>query len=180
MKDISAKCAITLLKYPDVVPQDKGFYQAGQACKDQGNTNLAFMLLNRYVDLAEAIDSQDASFLDNADYHDTDAVPLQAALPQTQYLRDESTREDVRTWVLSVVTDSNIEQRFPPREQARNSLYEGLFSTERPACIVTGFPIHPADMLEVNNSVANKRDWNAYVNKSKLCPWTGEEQQPLF
>jgi intraflagellar transport protein 172 len=84
LKDITAKCAITLLKYPDVVPQDKGFYQAGQACKDQGNTNFAFMLLNRYVDLAEAIDSQDASFLDNGDYHDTDAVPLQASLPQTQ------------------------------------------------------------------------------------------------
>lgn len=180
LKDITAKCAITILKYPDIVPQDKGFYQAGIACRDQGNANIAFMLLNRYVDLAEAIDAQDSSFLDNADYHDTDAIPLTAALPQTQYLRDEHTREDVRTWVLSVVTDSAIEQRFPPREQARNSLYEGLFSSERQPCIVTGFPVHPADLLEVNNSIANRRDWNAFVSKSKLCPWTGQEQQPMY
>ena len=34
-------------------------------------------------------------------------------------------REEIRTWVLSVVTDNTIEQRFPPREQSRNSLYEG-------------------------------------------------------
>ena len=50
LKDITARCAVTLLKYPDTVPQDKAFYQAGVMCKEQGNTNLAFMLLNRYAD----------------------------------------------------------------------------------------------------------------------------------
>eukprot|EP00605_Chrysophyceae_sp_TOSAG23-4_P002142 GSChrysophyteH1.ASY1.ANO1.2369.1 assembled CDS len=155
LKDIAAKCSVTLLKYPDIIPQDKAFYQA-------------------------AIDSQDASFLDNADYHDTDAVPLQGPLPKDHYLRSEDAREEVRTWVLSVVTDSNIEQRFPPREQSRNSLYEGLFTSNRPTCIVSGFPVHPADMLEVNNSLANRRDWNAYVGKSRVCPWTGAAQNPLY
>jgi intraflagellar transport protein 172 len=158
LKDIAAKCSITLLKYPNVVPQDKAFYQAGMTCKEQGNTNLAFMLLNRYVDLTEAIDSGDASLLDNTEFHDTDAIPLNCPLPTTQYVRDEDSREDVRTWVLSVVTDSTVEQRFPARETSRNSLYEGLFNSERPTCIVTGFPVHPADILEVNNSTANRRE----------------------
>lgn len=49
LKDVAAKCAVTLLKYPAVIPQDKAFYQAGTVCKEQGNTNLAFMLLNRFV-----------------------------------------------------------------------------------------------------------------------------------
>jgi intraflagellar transport protein 172 len=180
LKDIAAKCSITLLKYPDVIPQDKAFYQAGITCRDQGNINLAFMLLNRYVDITEAIDSQDASFLDNADYHDTDAVPLQGPLPEKHYLVSEDSREEVRTWVLSVVTDSNIEQKFPPREQSRNSLYEGMFNSNRPTCIVTGFPVHPADILEVNNSCANRRDWNAFVGKARTCPWTGAAQNPLY
>ena len=74
-------------------------------------------LHNRYVDLTEAIDAQDASFLDHGDFHDTDAVPLQGPLPASHYVLSEDSREEVRTWVLSVVTDSNIEQRFPPREQ---------------------------------------------------------------
>ena len=47
LKDLTARCAVTLLKYPDALPQDKAFYQAGTMCKEQGNTNLAFMLLNR-------------------------------------------------------------------------------------------------------------------------------------
>lgn len=49
LHDIAAKCAITMLKYPFIVPQDKGFYQAGVSCRDVKNFNLAFMLLNRYA-----------------------------------------------------------------------------------------------------------------------------------
>ncbi len=149
------------------------------------------MLLNRYVDIAEAIESQDASLIDNTEYHDTgtypapialllnslnalktiltsryhyhlsitlvisyillDAIPLDANLPTSQYIRRDADREDVKTYVLSVVTDSNIEQRFPDKSQSRGSLYEGLFNSERPTCIVTGFPVHPADLMEVNN-----------------------------
>lgn len=47
LKDVAVKCAVTLLKYPYVVPQDKAFHQAGTLAKEIGNTNLAFMLLNR-------------------------------------------------------------------------------------------------------------------------------------
>jgi intraflagellar transport protein 172 len=86
----------------------------------------------------------------------------------------------VRTWVLSVVTDSHVEQRLPPRESSRNTLYEGLYGSDRPTCIVTGYQIHPADMLEVNNSQANRKDWNAYVVKTRACPWTGQAQNPLY
>ena len=52
--------------------------------------------------------------------------------------RLQDDREEVRTWVLSVVTDNSVEQRLPPREQSRNTLYEGLYSSDRPTCIVTG------------------------------------------
>lgn len=83
------------------------------------------MYVYRYVDLTEAIDSNDPSFMDNSEFQDTDAVPLNGPLPSTQYLKDEDNREEVRTWVLSVVTDSKIEQRFPTREQSRGTLYEG-------------------------------------------------------
>lgn len=89
-------------------------------------------------------------------------------------------REEVRTWVLSVVTDSAVEQRLPSRDSVRNTLYEGLFASNKASCIVTGYPIHPADMLEVNNSTANRRDWNALVGKTRLCPWTGQPQNPLY
>lgn len=183
LKEICAKCAITLLKYPELIPVDKAFYQAGMMAKELGNINMAFMLLNRYVDITEAIDSGgDTNMLDNTEYHDTDAIPLihNGSLPSNHYIRDEDKREEVRTWVLSVVTDSNIEQRFTAREHSRGSLYEALYMSERPTCIVTGYPVHPADMLEINHSTANRREWNALVAKTRVDPWTGQQQMPLY
>jgi intraflagellar transport protein 172 len=49
LKEIAAKCAITMLKYPEFIPADKAYYQAGNLCRELGGsyTNLAFMLLNR-------------------------------------------------------------------------------------------------------------------------------------
>ncbi len=49
LKEVAAKCSVTLLKYPEYVPQDKAFYQAGMCCRDNGNVNLSFLLLNRFV-----------------------------------------------------------------------------------------------------------------------------------
>lgn len=182
LKDIYTKCAITLLKYPNLIPQDKAFYQAGNASREQGNNNLAFMLLNRYVDIAEAIDSgeTDSSNIDSTDYQVTDAIPLDGPIPIVHYIEEEEDREDIRTWVLSVVTDSKIEQKFPSRDQSRGTLYEGLYATDRATCIVTGYPIYPADLLEINHSTANRKDWNTYVSKTKTCPWTGQAQTPLY
>jgi hypothetical protein len=82
--------------------------------------------------------------------------------------------------VLSIVTDSNVEQRFPGREASKNTLYDGLYNSDKNTCIVTGYPIYPADMLEVNNSTANRRDWNLLVSKTRVCPWTGQPQNPLY
>ena len=50
---------------------------------------LYFYFAHRYVDLTEAIDTGDASFMDNTDYQDTDAIPLNAPLPTTHYLTSE-------------------------------------------------------------------------------------------
>jgi intraflagellar transport protein 172 len=91
LKDLTAKCAITLVKYPQYIPQDKAFYLAGNLAREQGNNNLAFLLLNRYVDLAEAIDAADPSYVDNSQFEDADAVPLNGPLPANHYLQDEVT-----------------------------------------------------------------------------------------
>lgn len=47
LKEIALKCAVTCMKYPDVIPLDKAFYQSGNAAKALGNNNFAFMLLNK-------------------------------------------------------------------------------------------------------------------------------------
>ncbi|CAN0545810.1 unnamed protein product, partial [Ectocarpus sp. 8 AP-2014] len=82
--------------------------QAGSLCKDLGNENLAFVLLNRYVDLTEAIDEGNASLLDNSDFAEATNVPL--------HIPVESEREEVRDWVLSVCMDAKIDQALPPEK----------------------------------------------------------------
>ena len=178
--ELAAKCAITLLRYSGIVPTDKAFYNAGMLAKQQGQMNLAFMLLNRYVDLIEAIEEGDASNIDNADFADATNVPFETRLPTFFYLPEHEDREEVRDWVLSICMDNDIEQKLPRQGEAEGTIYAGLYASDKPTCIVTGYAVNSRDLLEINNSVANKRDWNALVSKSRTCPWTGQEAVPLW
>jgi len=92
LMELRAKVAVTLLRYNSLIPNDKLFYQAGMACKAAGQPNLAFVLLNRYVDLTEAIEEGDASMLENSDFSAATAVPFTDILPTQQYLPSEVTQ----------------------------------------------------------------------------------------
>ncbi|CAN0111442.1 unnamed protein product, partial [Ectocarpus sp. 12 AP-2014] len=167
--ELASKMSITLLRYSDFIPSDKCFYQArintpsmcaGSLCKDLGNENLAFVLLNRYVDLTEAIDEGNASLLDNSDFAEATNVPLvdDRTLPTKQHIPVEAEREEVRDWVLSVCMDAKIDQALPPEKEASGTLYQGLYASELPSCVVTGLPVHKRDLIQVNHARANKRD----------------------
>ncbi|GMH58994.1 hypothetical protein TrRE_jg3276, partial [Triparma retinervis] len=171
---LAVKCAVALLRYAGIVPVDKVFYVAGQACKGEGEMNLAFMLLNRYVDLIEAIEEGDMSGIDNADFADATNVPFDTQLPTYFYLPSHDAREEVRDWVLSICMDNSIEQQLPRQGESEGTVYAGLFASNKPTCIVTGYPVSSRDQINVNNSIANKKDWNALVAKTGRCPWTNE------
>ena len=164
-----------------MVVADKLFYMAGQACKASGHTNLAFVLLNRYVDLTEAIEDGDAGLFENSDFAAATAVRFPDSLPPHQYLPDEDSREEVRDWVLSVCMDSSVDQTLPTEVNATLPVYGGLYASSRPLCVVSGAPIaSKGDELHVNGTVASKRDWNLLVSKTKACPWTGKTESPQW
>ena len=54
---------------------------------------MAFVFLNRYLDLSEAMDDPDAGPLENADFVDTD-IPYDFHIPDTHYIA-EAVREEV-------------------------------------------------------------------------------------
>ncbi|CAN0457016.1 unnamed protein product, partial [Ectocarpus sp. 12 AP-2014] len=127
--ELASKMSITLLRYSDSIPSDKCFYQARintPSMCDLGNENLAFVLLNRYVDLTEAIDEGNASLLDNSDFAEATNVPLvdDRTLPTKQHIPGEAEREEVRDWVLSVCMDAKIDQALPPEKEASGTLYQ--------------------------------------------------------
>ena len=180
--DGALKASVTLLRYGGVLPPDKLFYGAGVLARDAGHANLAFVLLNRYVDLAEAIEEGNPDLVDNADFADATAVPFDDQLPSRdrQYLTDSDARAEVRDWVLQVCIDPNIGQSLPSAEDAVGTIYEGLFLSDLPTCIVTGYPVPQSQLISVSNSRACKGDWNALVAKTRKDPWTKEPAAPRF
>ena len=56
---------------------------------------MAFVFLNRYLDLTEAMDDPDAGPLENADFVDTD-IPFDFTIPDAHFIT-EAMREEVDT-----------------------------------------------------------------------------------
>ncbi len=180
--DIAVRMAITLLRYVDIVPADKAFYQAGILCRKIGEENLAFLLLNRYVDLTEAIEERDTGIIDNSDFVHATAIPLitDNILPKVQYLLNDSEREDIREWALNVCVGGKVDKMFPKADEASGTIYAGFFASSLPTCIVTGYPVMERDLVDVNGCQAGKREWGIYIRTFSTCPWNRTPERSFW
>jgi intraflagellar transport protein 172 len=185
---ISAKLATGLIRYAGDIPADKAYYNAGISCKEVGVSNLAFIFLNRYLDLAEAIEEGEATILENADFEKTD-VPYDIPLPRHQYIPSEEHRENVKSWVLQVLLDPSISQSLSmrPCENCSTDIYEASLTCwqckhEYDLCVVSGYPIMRSNKINCTScgKAANREDWNKYLMKMKACPWCENPQTPSY
>ncbi|XP_071451009.1 intraflagellar transport protein 172 homolog [Hetaerina americana] len=156
-----AKLSVALLRHTNVVPTDKAFYVAGSDARKAGKESLAFVLLNHYLDVVEAIEeerenieeqadgtepveswrrSSRPAILDNSDFEETD-IPMDAPLPLNPYL-DPVRHEDIKDWVLTTSVDQEIEQVLP---LDKRGVFEGsLLGPDGKLClpcIVSGYPL---------------------------------------
>ncbi len=53
LDQLVAKISSSLLRYTDILPADKTFYEAGLHCKSVGWESMAFVFFNRFLDLSE-------------------------------------------------------------------------------------------------------------------------------
>ena len=186
----AAKIAVALLRFCGVIPADRAFYEAGIACRDTNDLSMAFVFLNHYLDLSEAIEEGDATMIDNSDFVGTDIpAPFDYALPKQQYL-DEDTREEVRDWVLQISMNQQVDQSLTTRKctKCNADIYVACLTcpsckNQSDACIITGYPI-VTQSSKVNctncNNAADKRAWNAIVADTGKCPWCDASQKPLY
>lgn len=209
---VACRAALAALRFAGtLLPPDKAFYRAGMALRqhaeslvasgnDEGSTveaaaacrHLAFLCLNRYVDLAEAISDQDPSLVDPTPLAGCTALPSPSSIPRRQHVTDEAAREAVRSWVLGACVDmAGREPLRREKEGGGGGLAEVLFATP-PAherCAVTGCPLRgrttavggkPVDAGAVAGGAwqpigrASAWAWEAYVEVFGECPWTGE------
>ncbi|KAL0271339.1 UNVERIFIED_CONTAM: hypothetical protein PYX00_008457 [Menopon gallinae] len=170
---LATKISIALLRYTDIIPADKAFYEAGMDAKAAGRNNEAFVFLNHYLDICEAIEEENSEIIDSSDFSATD-FPSEIPLPRNKAI-DNVRHEEVKDWILAVSMDQKIDQTLPLDDR---QLYESCLTSPdyagNPAlpCIVTGYPVlttrerTAVDFMKTGK-VANQNDWNTLMMTAK-------------
>ncbi|KAL5460471.1 hypothetical protein EMCRGX_G033922 [Ephydatia muelleri] len=168
---IVAKLSVSLLRHTKIIPVDKAFYEAGIYCKAVGLDNMAFVFLNHFLDLCEAIEEGSLGNLDNSDFVDTD-IPFEVPLPERQCVSEEK-REEVKEWVLAVSMDQKVEQSLPTDERGIYvaSLTSPHTKVTSPPCMITGYPVLRQRVeFKKGGRCANQEDWNKFITAMKVTP----------
>lgn len=175
---LAAKIATALLRYTMDIPVDKAFYDAGTACRDQHQLNAAFVFLNRYVDLTDAMADPDAGDIDNSDFLETDIPdPTRVPIPEAQYYPADA-RDEAKEWVIDKAMSNDVNPQLGSRncDKCNKSTYDAALEchhchTACTPCIVTGYPVLRKEKVKCKscNKDANKTDWNKSVHTHSRC-----------
>ncbi|XP_043365854.1 intraflagellar transport protein 172 homolog isoform X3 [Dermochelys coriacea] len=161
---LAAKLSISLLRHTELIPADKAFYEAGTAAKAVGWENMAFIFLNRFLDLTDAIEEGTLDALDHVDFQNTD-IPFEVPLPAHQHVA-EATREEIRDWVLTMSMDQRLEQVLPrdERDTYEASLVAASTGVRSLPCLLTGYPVLRNKVeFKRPGKEANKDTWNKFL-----------------
>ncbi|ELV13731.1 Intraflagellar transport protein 172 like protein [Tupaia chinensis] len=164
LETVAARLSVSLLRHTQLLPADKAFYEAGISAKAVGWEDMAFIFLNRFLDLTDAIEEGTLDALDHSDFQDTD-IPFEVPLPAKQHV-PEAQREEVRDWVLTVSMDQRLEQVLPRDERGayEASLVAASTGVRALPCLITGYPIL-RNKIEFKRpgKAANKDNWNKFL-----------------
>lgn len=172
IKELHLKLTISLLRYTDIIRADKAFYEAGITCRDSNRFEMAFVFLNHFLDLLDAIEEKNFN-VDHSDFANTD-IPYEVPLPlKTTY--DKSIVEEIKGWVLQASMDIEISQSLPLDPMREGEVYEASLVNENKSkclpCLVTGYPVTAKFKMiefEKDKYVANKDDWNKLLMIAKV------------
>lgn len=187
--ELVAKMSVSLCRYCAEFPVDLAFYDAGIDCKNAGMINMSFFFLNRFLDIADAIDDPENAAIDNTDFMDTDIPsPYDLDLPEQNHISSDKV-EEIRDWVLGWSMDQSVQQKMDTRQcdKCGSHIYGGAgvcvrCGTTSDPCAVTGFPVVKRNRVEctVCRVAANRDDWNMWVQHFKECPWCSSPQNPNY
>jgi intraflagellar transport protein 172 len=178
---VLAKLTSCLLRYTKEIRADKAYFDAGTACRSAALNDSAFIFLNRYIDLYDAIDDPDnAGGIDNSEFENTDIPsPFEIPLPEKNIISPEE-RDQIRDWVLGINMDGTVGQALPTRrcEHCGGGIYENALTcnhcrAEWEPCIITGAPLVKTNAVhcKICNKGAIREHWNDYIQATMHCPW---------
>jgi intraflagellar transport protein 172 len=187
--ELIAKISVALCRYCAEFPMDKAFYDAGMDCKNANMVNMSFFFLNRFLDIADAIEDPENAQIDNTDFMDTDIPsPYDLDLPEEAHIPAQQV-EEIRDVVLGWSMDKSVQQKMDlrPCDKCRTEIYTASLSCKHckqiyEPCCITGFPVVKRNRVECTScrTAANRDDWNAALQIFKCCMWCNAPQNPQF
>jgi len=187
--ELIAKISVALCRYCAEFPVDRGFYEAGLECKNANMINMSFFFLNRFLDIADAIEDPENAAIDNTDFMETDIPsPYDLDLPETPHITGPQV-EEIRDWVLGWSMDQSVQQKMDlrPCDKCRQDIYTANLScpgcsTKYEPCAVTGYPVLKRSRVECSNChvAGNRDDWNSWLQMFKTCPWCAVAQNAQY
>ncbi|CUG89196.1 WD40 repeat-containing protein, putative [Bodo saltans] len=186
--EYALKNILALPRYAGIIPADKAYYDAGMAAKDAKEDSIAFMYLNRFLDLREKIEDgePDSSNMDNVDFEVTD-FPNKFQLPR-QCTIAEGPAEEANKWVLAISIEKNLDPHLPTVKCPTHGvdMFEGALRSPSGAqyepCAISGYPVLSNLRVRCKNCqrLANQEDWNKFMMQAKTCPWCKTAQSADF
>lgn len=100
--EMAARVQFSLLRYVGTIPMYKTFFQAGRALQKSNLDKLAFVVLNAFLDMYEAVEEEapleisDRDILDLLDIPNLEDLPL----PESNFISEDE-KNQIRDWLLS-------------------------------------------------------------------------------
>ena len=180
---LAAQASASLLRFTDLVPADLAYCEAGIGAREAGDAGGALVLLNRYIDICEAMEegARDAGGLRNGELAASGFLPPHEFPLPSRPRVTSSQREEVHTWVLTKGMDK-VAQALPTKpctncgaQKPTVALACVSCNHAMPACIVTGGPVQPSQETSCAGcgSKAAGPAWAALCERTKACCWCG-------
>ncbi|XP_034482499.1 intraflagellar transport protein 172 homolog [Drosophila innubila] len=169
LQPVAVRLSLSLLRHTDVLPVDKGFYEAGMDLRQAGREAEAFVMLNHYLDVCEAIEEGSGNLVDHSDLAATD-FPSSVPLPEDIHLKNEpNLHEEVREWVLAVSMDQQVDQLLPNDDRG---LYESSLGPNDTPCLLSGYPVRGRQPVTFQSSTSqvNRDVWSKFAVAVKMSP----------
>lgn len=168
---IGTRLSVALLRYTEMIPVDKAFYEAGMALRAAGRDGEAFVMLNHYLDVCDAIEGAE-SLVDHLDLTATD-IPSSVPIPERMHLAGEPhVHENIREWILAISMDQRVDQTLPADDE--RGLYEASLAPGEEPCLVSGYPVVVGGnkspvTFQRSNWQANREAWSKLTVAAKMA-----------
>ena len=179
---LAARVQFSLLRYVGTIPAYKTFFQTGQALRRVGMDKLAFIVLNVFLDMFEAVEESavleisDSDNLQLLDWPNLEDLPL----PSKNFI-SENEKDSIRDWLLSISSKYGTELCMEKVRCMHCGVNISTKCLSCPKCVglLGNMCILSGEVISnhsiINCSSCHKGSIQEYFQKFKListnCPW---------